>query len=279
MAFTSVAALMAGTTTAATVMGAMAEIGTAMTVVGAVTGSKSLMKIGGVVGLVGGVGSLASGAFSAAGGAVDATGSAIDASGESVGAANALSDSDFSGANWSSVDGAASAPTDVGSMVNDAQESLGDQVHNLTQQTADTSLQGTSSNGLVQSTQATSPTMPSGTSDAVTAGQQAASPATTDLSVQGNSSNALDAKTGATYGSVAQPKDYFSNFLSWVKQNKELANGIMTLGGGALKGMADMQMNNKKLAQNQAQFNTLYGHANEVPSFNATSLLTQARGS
>jgi hypothetical protein len=270
------AALMEGTVTAATVMGSMAEIGTAMTLVGAVTGSKSLMKIGGVVGLVGGIGGLASGAFSAAGdvgGAVDATGNAIDASGQAVGASNALSDSNYAGADWGA-SGATSGATDVGNMVNDAQSSLAGEVKDVTNQAANTGLESSSPTSLVQSAQ--QPVMPSGTSNAVTSAQQ-----TTASAVQGNSSNALDNQTGASYGSaqVQGPKDYFSSFLGWVKNNQQIANGVLTMAGGALKGLADTQMNNKKLAQQQQQFNTLYGHANEVPSFSAASLLAQARGS
>lgn len=52
--------------TVATALAAIADIGIATTIVGAVTGDKSLMKIGGELGLVGGIGSFATSAFGAA---------------------------------------------------------------------------------------------------------------------------------------------------------------------------------------------------------------------
>ena len=86
MAFTSVSGVFEAGAAAsmATVMGAMVEVGTAMTVVGAVTGSKDLMKIGGVMGLVGGIGGMVAGAGGAVSGAVDATGGLETAVGGSV---------------------------------------------------------------------------------------------------------------------------------------------------------------------------------------------------
>jgi hypothetical protein len=70
MAFTSIVALTtAEVTTAAMVLGAMAEVGTVLTVVGAVTGDKNLTKIGGTMALVGGVGGMIAGAGAAAGAA------------------------------------------------------------------------------------------------------------------------------------------------------------------------------------------------------------------
>ncbi len=81
MAFAAIGALIGGATaTTALVLTAVTEIGMAMTVVGAVTGNKSLMKIGGVLGLVGGVGGMMAGA--AAGGASTVAGGAADALGD-----------------------------------------------------------------------------------------------------------------------------------------------------------------------------------------------------
>lgn len=71
MAFTGIAAIVgavgAGTAvTVSMVLVAVAEVGTILSVVGAVTGNETLMKIGGVMGLVGGIGSAISGAASGA---------------------------------------------------------------------------------------------------------------------------------------------------------------------------------------------------------------------
>ncbi len=75
-AVTAVGAIVAAeTVTAAMVLTAMSTVGAAMTVVGAVTGSKELVKIGGVLGVVGGVGGLVNGAMSgAAAGAAEGAG-------------------------------------------------------------------------------------------------------------------------------------------------------------------------------------------------------------
>jgi hypothetical protein len=74
MAFTGVAALFGAAEAGAAisagmVLSAVAEVGTAMTVVGAVTGSKDLMKVGGIMGAVGGIGSFMAGGASAVGAA------------------------------------------------------------------------------------------------------------------------------------------------------------------------------------------------------------------
>ncbi len=58
---TAVVAAFEVTATAAVIFTAVSEVGMALTVVGAVTGSKDLMKIGGVLGLAGGIGGMAAG--------------------------------------------------------------------------------------------------------------------------------------------------------------------------------------------------------------------------
>ena len=63
MAFGAIAAISAGTAVTATaVLTTIATVGTALSVVGAVTGNKSLIKIGGAMGLIGGIGGLVAGA-------------------------------------------------------------------------------------------------------------------------------------------------------------------------------------------------------------------------
>lgn len=67
-----VAVVVAETVTASMVFAAVAQVGLGLTVVGAVTGNQTLMKIGGVLGMVGGVGSLATGLANSAAGAATA---------------------------------------------------------------------------------------------------------------------------------------------------------------------------------------------------------------
>lgn len=66
MAFSAIGAVLAGTATTATVIAAVGEVGLALSVVGAVTGNKSLLKVGGVLGLASGIGSIANASFGAA---------------------------------------------------------------------------------------------------------------------------------------------------------------------------------------------------------------------
>lgn len=95
MAFGAIAAIAAGSATAATVTAAMvlttvSTVGMALSVVGMVTGNESLMKIGGAMSLVGGVGGLVNGMASGAAGAAAST--------VGEGAANAVGNAAGSGA-------------------------------------------------------------------------------------------------------------------------------------------------------------------------------------
>lgn len=88
--FTSTAALLAGATEAAVVLGAVAEVGMAVSVVGAVTGEEDLVKAGSIMGLVGGVGSMAMGAASGGSGvAMSAADEAVASGGGFMGEAAA----------------------------------------------------------------------------------------------------------------------------------------------------------------------------------------------
>lgn len=277
MAFSAVASLFAAETVTATmVLGAMAEVGTAMTIVGAVTGSKDLMKIGGVMGLVGGIGGMVAGAGGAVSGAVDATGGLETAVGGSVPgqiASDAATQAGMAGAesswNFNMGDSAGALPTDsLAANTSDALRDFGDTINNpatpgssITPQVnpAGTPING-ASNVAAQSSIAT-PTGPSAPSGPV-------SPADTSLSVQGNSTNVLDSRTGVGYGSK-QPvgfTDYFDKFIKYAQQNKDVFNTITQLGGGMLKGMNERDMFDEKLKLEQQRLGqTSYG--NQVANY------------
>lgn len=109
MAFTGIAALVAGeAVTAAVVLAAVTEVGMIMTVVGAATGSEDLMKLGGILGIVGGVGGAINGAMSGAAGA----GAPAGAMTEAADAANAANAAD--GFGTMGIDGGALGAADTG---------------------------------------------------------------------------------------------------------------------------------------------------------------------
>lgn len=97
MAFTGVAAVIAGGASTAATIAAVGEIGLTLGVVGAVTGNKTLTKIGGVMGLASGVGSLANSAFGAASSA--ATGVAESTANSADSAASSFSDASYAAQN------------------------------------------------------------------------------------------------------------------------------------------------------------------------------------
>lgn len=255
MAFAAVAALFeaGAAVSAATAFAAVGTIGATLSVVGMVTGSKDLMKLGGVLGLVGGVGSIATSLTSSAATglaetAVDATGGLETAVGGSVpgqiasdaatqaGMAGAESSWNFNVGETASVLPADSLP--VNSLGMDAvPAATGDAtVFPPDMTTPQVNTAGTPVNG------AQSVTSPSGPLGAQTPGA-VNSPADTSLSVQGNSTNALDRMTNVSYGS--QPIDttsYFDKITKWVKENEKFANNIMQVGSSMMGGIAKQSM-------------------------------------
>lgn len=289
MAFTSIAALVAGEAATTTlVLGAVSELGIAMTVVGAVTGNKALMKVGGVLGLVGGVGGMIAG--SAAGGAADAAASASPGEADSVLASQTAAQGGVTGASSAGAmmsPGQADADLagqtikgvqsggDLGSVVNDAQQSLGETAGQASK-VADVSQGATN-------TATTSTATPTSTATSTATPMSMTTPTTSASDVNGMDLNSdIATKTGAAPdGSVnagtptlsqlppVGTKDYFSNFLTWVKNNQQVANGMLTLGSGALKGMADQSMFAQKMALEKMK----YGHGNEVASYGPRALI------
>lgn len=114
MAFAAIGALIAGAeVTAPLVLGSIAEVGTAMTVVGAITGSKDLMKVGGVMGLVGGVGGFVAGGMGAGADAAAAGGADASAGGSDVLSSGIDSSPSAASSTIGDPTGAAMNPTDM----------------------------------------------------------------------------------------------------------------------------------------------------------------------
>jgi len=300
MAFAAVGALFsgiaAGTAVAATTaLMAVSTIGAVMSVAGAVTGNKGLMKVGAVMGLVGGVGGLIAGATGGAAGAVagevvgeSAAGSVFNAATDatSMGAINgmdAMSDafvaSGSSGAGGFS--GLAAAADDAISALGYTNEM--DKISDLA------SSSSSSSSNYINQLDAASDAFSGGktpNAGGLSSGDTLKS-LTTDAKVSdinpldkyaGSSSNPnaanyvnqMDAASDAV--TSANSKDYFKGILEWVKQNDKLANNIMTVGAGALKGVSERSMFDEKMALEKSRYQ--YGNTVAKPyNFGAQPLI------
>lgn len=299
--FPAVAALIGGTVAAgamaATVFAAVTEIGIASTVVGAITGNKNLMKVGAVLGAVGGLGGLAAGALGgAAEGAVLGAGEDVLSAG-AVNGADAMSDAFVA----SGAEGAGGFQSAISDVVNNGASAYNEILPETSSPTADTTLTGDSAaDKIVAPAAEVKPETPETITTQSNTGQSAPD---TSMTVQNNSTNALDGQTDLgkvdpitgqeqastpTSGdlsrsdrlaalSAPQTADsYFKNFMDFIKQNKEVSNGIMQLGGGLLKGMGESSLADKKMAIEQQKVNqSSYG--NQVATYKPQGFIQTAR--
>ena len=292
MAFAAVGALFsgiaAGTAVAATTaLMAVSTIGAVMSVAGAVTGNKGLMKVGAVMGLVGGVGGLIAGATGGAAGAV-----AGEVVGESAAGSvfNAAADSQLANVAIGAASGAGTAVAGYGidagalfqggfsnfsGMADDALNTLGDWGASETVEAGKSSL-----GGYANEMEAAADAFSGGktpNAGGLSSGDTLKS-LTTDAKVSdinpldkyaGSSSNPnaanyviqMDAASDAV--TSANSKDYFKGILEWVKQNDKLANNIMTVGAGALKGVSERSMFDEKMALEKSRYQ--YGNTVAKP--------------
>lgn len=253
MGFSAIAGMIAGTTavTATAVLGAVTTIGLEMSLVGAVTGSKGLMKLGGVMSLVGGVGGMINGAIGSA-----ATGAAAEGlAGEFSGAAaQSLAEETAGTLAESLADDAVT--TAAGGLAETGMAAAEDAVFGLDgamdwASAADDAWQELGySEGLVDAIPAKAEMPIADTPDAFTFKPTEAATTKADykLPTDGVKLNAGDAAKAAGQKIEAPPKDYFSEFLTWVKNNEKTANTIMQLGGSALSGMNQRAMFDEKMA-------------------------------
>lgn len=262
MAFTAVGALVAGETavTATLVLSAVAEVGVAMTVVGAVTGSKDLMKIGGILGLVGGVGGMIAGGMSAAGGAagVGEAGWGADLGAEALSGATADA---AMGAAESGVVSSAVTPSAVSA---EPLADLGVPTPNPTDMRIASGTQTTPS-GTIASEMQAGPTVndistPSGPQGPQ--GPQApSSPADNPLDQRlANGTATSPGNAPRTSGS------FWKSFSDFANNNKTLFSGGMQLLGGAMKGASDASMWDQKMALEQQRL-AQTSHGSEVANF------------
>ena len=289
MAFAAVGALFsgiaAGTAVAATTaLMAVSTIGAVMSVAGAVTGNKGLMKVGAVMGLVGGVGGLISGATAGAAGAV-----AGEVVGESAAGSvfNAAADSQLANVAIDAASGAGTAAAGYGIDAGAAFQAAGGGWAEAATDALKTFAEASPMEAVESSSSAYTNQMDAA-SDAFSGGKtpnagglssgDTLKSLTTDAKVSdinpldkyaGSSSNPnaanyvnqMDAASDAV--TSANSKDYFKGILEWVKQNDKLANNIMTVGAGALKGVSERSMFDEKMALEKSRYQ--YGNTVAKP--------------
>lgn len=275
MAFAAVGALFAGgAVTAATVLSAVATIGTTLSVVGMVTGSKSLMKLGGMLGLVGGIGGMIAGA--AGGAAAGAAASAAEGAGS---AAGFVGEGAASGVGaWDGALGAASsgAESAAGGII---QSTMGGPPAGVGPDLASGSVMpdlaaNPTDMRLAAGTQ-TSPGMMEvgaqgggtqfsnlGGGEAPTGAQGPATPAETPNPTDMR----LEAGTQQSpYGPSQDSGSFWSSFSQFADKNKTLFNSGMQVVGGAMKGANERDMWNQKMALHRDQFNRANSYGQFAP--------------
>lgn len=266
MAFAAIGAIVAGAEiTAGIALAAVAEIGTVMSVVGAVTGSKDLMKIGGIMGLVGGVGALATGGFAEAGAAAASSGASNVAG---VGEAGWGMD-----LGTDAVDGIVTGGADAVSGALPQPSSSMPEVAPLAPNPTDMRL--------AANTQAAEAPMGMAPSPADTFGAQAPQgPAGAQAPNTPYDRNPTDIRlangTQRTPTAPTNTKSFFGGIMDFANNNKTLFQGGMQLLGGALKGMNDASMWSDRLAIEQQKVNQT-SHGNEVAQFYPGSIVSGAR--
>lgn len=299
MGFSTIAAMMSGAAAveAGALLGAISTIGLEMSLVGAVTGSKGLMKLGGVMGLVGGVGGMINGAMSsAAGAAADATGinavNGMDAMSDSFVASGSAGAGGFgaeamNGLNSvNSLDAMSDAFTATNtegsfggwaSAADDAKKAL-----DMTDATGALPVANTPDAftfNAAKDSQAFNPSTAFGDTtrpmDASATGvaQSSTGSAGNNLSAYSADGSKIPYQPDANpYNFTAQaPKDYFTSFLDWVKNKNN--SQLLMLGSGALNGLNQRSMFNEKMDLERSR--NQYG--NTVANFQGRQPLIGAR--
>lgn len=268
MAFTSIIALAGGAAAStALVVGAITEVGLAMTVVGAVTGSKDLMKIGGIMSLVGGIGGMVAGA---AGGAAAAGGGALTEAGTDA-ALSAASDEAMSAyGGQAAVD--AQTQSIVGGMESAASPeavAAGAQpiASPVTSAAAPAVAPATQQAPIAAQTQAAT-TVPGVQAPTGAQAPIGAQTPTNPFDVGGRTGpDNLDIGGGFNPGAPQNADSFFSKFSAFAKSNKELLNTGTQLVGGLLKGASEADMWQQKMDLERDKMN----RANSVGSFSPTT--------
>lgn len=274
MAFAAVAAVFSGAAvSAATVMSAVATIGATMSVVGMVTGSKSLMKIGGVMSLVGGVGGLVAGAASAAGGALtaEAGGAAASAVGDVAASAGSEALTASAGALESGLSpglieggvqnlGGELAANAAGNMAAPAMNAAQNAVGNVVELGAAPSITpaaSEASSGIVS----------------MTGPQATVTPMDTSIGVRAPADSFGIKNLGASFSSPQPSGGFWDSMSTWAERNKTLLNSGMQVVGGALKGANERAMWDEKMALDRDRLK-LQSYGSQTANFAPGAIVT-----
>lgn len=265
-------------------------VGVALTVVGKVTHNETLSKIGGVMSIVGGIGGIAGamGAGAALAGAGEATGLASTGLEAGVGSAatEGIVGNSIEAVTTEGLGQAANTAANVGldaSMPEVAGEA-GNLAGNFVTPALDSSLQGVTEDGLLNST--------ASTGDAIQQASVASNELTSPIDVanksaiDGNSSlkamtandvagkDAYSIKVDSSMPNVAKPSGSSSSDISdwWAKQDSTTKNNVLQMGGKAVGSLFEgwtadqkLEFEKQRLALDQDKFNTSKNNLNSQP--------------
>ena len=266
------AAVAAGSATVGAIATVVSTVGMGLSVVGKVTGSKTLMKIGGVMGLVGGVTSLATSAF----GAANAAGSA----GAIEGAAGALGDTAFD--SFAATQGAAEAGTSLAEFGGSAAswEPIGEALTGGLDTAMGAQAAAEASTPLTEFG-GTEPSFTSPNNGLLNATQQQVS-SVPDMSpadsYKGSAQQATDNQfLKSDYGYGPAPNTPAERQSWWNKQPERVKAAIIQGGLGAVGGLFDGWTSEQKLALEREKMNLMTSNANAQPVIKFATPTTQPK--
>lgn len=269
-------------------IGAVATVaGLAMTLVGAVTGNKSLMKIGGIVGLAGGVAGLASAGLSAGIGMVSTDFAAATSAADAAAAANAGSSGLDALGNAVTGDTFTSGKV-IGGAMNDVRltnpSGLAAATAGLKESTAILNTPTPTAVEAVTSAKPSTGSAAMGSAPVTTAGKlEAVTNAPTGLAKATLAPTTLTPPTITPAAAPLSSNSFFSGITDFMGKPTTNGGTVMAgagqLGGGALQGWgaqqnanANLQIAQQKLALEQQQWATANANANAIPGLNIRSL-------
>lgn len=279
MAFAAVGALLAGTASAATTLAAIGTIGMTMSAVGMVTGSKSLMKLGGVLSLVGGIGGMVNGAIS--GGAAAVGEAAATGAVETMESAAGLADAAYGGsaamegaqmAGLEAMGGSEGLQSAMSAFESNDWTAMIDEASNASfNPMGDAPAMPDAMAGQVVDDAAASAARVQEAYKPLQAADPMQTPAsdpTKDFfSKPQDAAYSPAADSQAAYAAMPNSgldtQSWFKDILDWAKNNEKLATSAVGLIGGGLNGMGQMKMAQMKAEENQMRF----GYGNQVANF------------
>jgi hypothetical protein len=294
MAFvvSAVVAAFAEGATLAIIATAVSEVGIALSVVGAVTGSKELMKIGGVLGIAGGLGSLASLGADALTGAATGTlanESAAETARLAAGEATAASAvGDAPGILGSAMTSAVDVPKNIDFSSISAPDAGAMPSASAAAPQDFSGLPSSATPAVTTGAPAVQPVAPAPVADATTVATPA-DPSTVSAPSDAYPETAATHSTGNDFYGTPQATPNGSSFdaiKQWFSSLKPETQASVLKGGasavgGLFQGWTEEQklaLEKNKFSLSQQQYNTQVTNANSVPKLNFASPTPQPNG-